>query len=186
MSEVPVDFDAPEPPEPVRHQPTGAHFTGDQFDRLIDAIKGGGVERVEAEAEVHARAMRRQLHPENETTPDVSVYNPRGERDHPRPMLRYDFFLGPYPLERQTLLWKECELLNQLEPGSYEITKADGTVVAFHAIPRYHIDGRTVERITIAFPCADDDQRQNFPPFAQILREVIDQQEVRKLTAAVR
>jgi hypothetical protein len=92
-------------------------------------------------------------------------------------------FLGPYLLERQTLTVKECELLNQLEPGLYDITKADGSVVPFHVIPRLKVDGRTIDRITIAFPCADDDQKQNFPPFATMLREVVDQIEVRKLTA---
>jgi hypothetical protein len=95
-----------------------------------------------------------------------------------------EMFLGPYPLERQTLTVIECELLNQLEPGLYDITKADGSVVPFHVIPRMRVDGRTIERITIAFPCADDDQKQNFPSFATMLREVVDQIEVKKLTAS--
>jgi hypothetical protein len=123
------------------------------------------------------------LKPENDTHPDISVFNPRGERDHPRPQLVCEMFLGPYLLERQTLTVKECELLNQLEPGLYDITKADGSVVPFHVIPRLKVDGRTIDRITIAFPCADDDQKQNFPPFATMLREVVDQIEVRKLTS---
>ena len=93
-------------------------------------------------------------------------------------------FLGPYPLERDVLSRNEIELLNQLEPGLYDITKADGSVVPFHVIPRMRVDGRTVERITIAFPCADDDQKQNFPPFASMLREVVDQIEVKKLIAS--
>jgi hypothetical protein len=183
MSTGPVDFslDQPEPDPPVR---SGVGFTGDQFDRLIEAIRGGQTDRVEAEAEIHARAMKKQLKPENETHPDVSVYNPRGERDHPRPQLMCEMFLGPYPLERQTLTVIECELLNQLEPGLYDITKADGSVVPFHVIPRMRVDGRTIERITIAFPCADDDQKQNFPSFATMLREVVDQIEVKKLTAS--
>ena len=39
----------------------------------------------------------------------------------------------------------------------------------------------SVERYTIAFPCADDDQQQNFPPFTQMLKEVVEQIEVRTL-----
>jgi hypothetical protein len=179
---VPVDFDAEAPPAPAR---SNVGFTPDQFDRLIDAIKSNSTDQVEAQAQIHALAMRKQLRPENDTHPDVSVYNPRGERDHPRPQLICDMFLGPYPLERQTLTVKECELLNQLEPGLYDITKADGSVVPFHVIPRLRVDGKTIERITIAFPCADDDQKQNFPSFASMLREVVDQIEVRKLTASV-
>jgi hypothetical protein len=184
MSEGPVTFDLDQPtPDPTPR--TGVGFTADQFDRLIDAIKGNSTDQVEAQAQIHALAMRKQLRPENDTHPDFSVFNPRGERDHPRPQLVCEMFLGPYPLERQTLTVKECELLNQLEPGLYDITKADGSIVPFHVIPRLRVDGKTIERITIAFPCADDDQKQNFPSFASMLREVVDQIEVRKLTASV-
>jgi hypothetical protein len=181
--DVPFDpegHDAPAPPPR-----SGVAFSNDQFDRLVEAIRGGQTDRVAAEAEIHALAMRKQLRPENDTHPDQSVFNPRGERDHPRPLLVCEMFLGPYPLERQTLTRQEIELLNQLQPGSYEITKADGLVIPFHVIPRMRVDGKTVERITIAFPCADDDQKQNFPSFATMLREVVDQQEVRKLTASM-
>jgi hypothetical protein len=178
---VPVDFDAVAPDPPARG---GVGFTNDQFDRLIDAIKSNSTDQVEAQAQIHALAMKKQLRPENETHPDVSVYNPRGERDHPRPRLICEMFLGPYPLEKDVLSVKEIELLNRLEPGLYDVTKADGMIVPFHVIPRMRVDGRTVERITIAFPCADDDQKQNFPPFAMMLREVVDQIEVRKLTAS--
>jgi len=161
---------------------TPATFSGDQFDRLIDAIRGNQTDRVETEAEIHARAMRRQLRPEVESCPQISVFNPRGERDHPRPDLKCEMFLGPYVLEKQTLLVKEIEYLNLLEPGSYEVTKGDGTIVPFVVIPKFRLDGRSIERLTISFPCADDDQKQNYPPFVQMLREVVEQQEVRKLT----
>jgi hypothetical protein len=181
VRDVPIDLDDDSRPEPR----TPATFSGDQFDRLIDAIKGNQAGRIEAEAEIHALAMRKQLSPQNEVSPQISVFNPFGERDHPRPPLQCEFFLGPYPLEAQTLLMKEIEYLNKLVPGSFEVTKSDGSTVPFHVIPKFRLDGRTVERLTIAFPCADDDQRQNFPPFAQMLREVVDQIEVARLTAAV-
>jgi hypothetical protein len=174
MSERKVDLD----------DQGAATFSGDQFERLIDAIRGNQSDRVEAEASIHALAMKKQLRPENDTCPEVSVFNPRGERDHPRPDLRCEIAIGPYLLEKQTLLSKEIEYLNQLEPGSYDVTKGDGTIVPFHVIPTYRLDGRTVEKLVISFPCADDDQKQNYPPFTQMLKEVIEQQEVRKLTGA--
>ena len=117
MSNVPIDLDANEEPG---NPPRAATFDGEQFDRLIDAIKGNQTGRVEAEAQIHALAMRKQLRPDNEVHPDISVYNPLGERDHPRPPLKCPMFLGPYPLEEQTLLLKEITYLNQLEPGTYE------------------------------------------------------------------
>jgi hypothetical protein len=184
MSNVPIDLDADE--EPGNPPRPAATFDGDQFNRLIDAIKGNQTGRVEAEAQIHALAMRKQLRPDNEVHPDISVYNPLGERDHPRPPLKCPMFLGPYPLEEQTLLSKEITYLNQLEPGNYEVTKSDGTTVPFTVIPRFRLDGRTVETITISFPCADDDQKQNYPPFVQMLKEVVEQHEVRKLVGTAR
>lgn len=159
-------------------------FSPDQFTQLIEAIRGRGTDQIEAQAEIHARALKKQLYPQNDTCPEISPYNPRGDRDHPRPPLKCAFFLGPYPLERDTLTLQEITLMNQLEPGNYEITKADGQVVTFLVIPRFLMDGRTLERLTIGFPCADNEQRQNFPPFAQMLREVVEQQEFRKLVNA--
>lgn len=175
---VPIDLD--DAGEPERAPAT---FSGDQFDRLIDAIRGNQTDRVNVEADIHARALKKQLHPENETCPGISVFNPLGERDHPRPPLQCEMFLGPYPLEAQTLLTKEIEYLNKLVPGNFNVTKSDGTMVPFNVAPKYRLDGRSIERLTIAFPCADDDQKQNYPPFTQMLREVVDQIEVARLTA---
>ena len=174
-----VDLDTEDTGETPGRTP--ATFSGDQFDRLIDAIRGGQADRVEVEAAIHAKAMKAHLHPVNETFPEKSCYNPLGERDHPRPPLKCEMFLGPYPLEPQTLHTKEIEYLNKLEAGSYEVTKGDGTIVPFHVIPKLRLDGRSVERFTIAFPCADDDQKQNFPSFTQMLKEVVEQIEVQKL-----
>ena len=157
-------------------------FTPDQFEQLIEAIRGNAAESVEQQAEIHARVLRQQLYPQNDTCPQISPYNPLGDRDHPKPPLKCAFFLGPYPLEPETLTVREVELMNQLEPGQYDVTKADGVTVVFLVIPSYRTDGRTLERLTIGFPCADSEQRQNFPPFSQMLREVVDQQEVARLT----
>jgi hypothetical protein len=56
MAEGPVTFDMnQEPPEPPART-AGVGFTGDQFDRLIEAIRGGQTDRVEAEAQIHALA----------------------------------------------------------------------------------------------------------------------------------
>ena len=158
-------------------------FTPDQFSSLIEAIRGNQTDRVEVEAEIHARALKKQMSPQNDTCPQISPFNPLGDRNHPRPRLKCAFFLGPYPLEPETLSVKELTLMNKLEPGQYEVTKADGQMVIFIVIPRYHMDGRTLDKITIGFPCADSEQRQNYPPFGQMLREVVDQIEVKQLTA---
>jgi hypothetical protein len=90
---------------------------------LLEQLAAG--QEVTAEAAREAlEASRRQLPPSNATHPDVSPFNPLGDRDHPRPELVCRMFL-PWEAERASLTWEEIELLNLLaEAGSYEYTVA--------------------------------------------------------------
>ena len=68
----------------------------------------------------HGLALKKMLSPDNRMHPDISDYNPRGERDHPRPPLKRPcFFLG-VPLEQPSLTYDEIELLNSI-PGPLEL-----------------------------------------------------------------
>jgi hypothetical protein len=63
--------------------------------------------------EQHGDALKQFMRPENALHPDVSWYNPEGERDHPRPPLkRPAYFLGS-PLEQGALSTEEIQLLNR-------------------------------------------------------------------------
>jgi len=165
--------------------PDNINFTPDQFDRLIDAFKGNKQADLEAQAKAHAEASHKLQNPQNETCPQVSVYNPRGERDHPKAELKCPIFEGQFPLEPDTLKVKEVDYLNQLEPGIYEVTKSDGSVVAFTVKASLKGDGRTTDYLLIHFPAGDAEQRQSYPPFEQMLREVVEQIDMRKALEGV-
>lgn len=60
----------------------------------------------------NAQATRKALRPENERHPDVSDFNPKGERDFPRPRLTHKVFLGGMELDEDELKVGEIELLN--------------------------------------------------------------------------
>jgi hypothetical protein len=63
----------------------------------------------------HGDALKQFMRPENALHPDISRYNPEGERDHPRPALkRPAYFLGS-PLELANLNRAEIDLLNRFD-----------------------------------------------------------------------
>lgn len=86
-------------------------------ERLFERVDRGEQGSAEALREVlaqHSTTLKQTLSPENRLHPDISDYNPRGERDHPRERLRRPcFFLG-VPLDQPTLTVDEIELLNSV------------------------------------------------------------------------
>src|SRR5262245_54522906 len=63
--------------------------------------------------EMHGTALKAALRPENQLHPDVSFYNPDGERDNPRPRLRRQAFLLGIPLQPDSLRKDEILALNR-------------------------------------------------------------------------
>jgi hypothetical protein len=95
------------------------------LDRLdADPHNAAALQMFERVLEMHGEVLK-QTAPmkENKRHPDVSAYNPLGERDHPRPQLRRPvYFLGAQ-FEQQTLTLQEIETLNQIETS---MESADG------------------------------------------------------------
>jgi hypothetical protein len=61
----------------------------------------------------HGQSLKNHLRPENQLHPDISAYNPLGERDHKRPGLKRPCFFMGVPLEQPTLTWGEIDVLNK-------------------------------------------------------------------------
>lgn len=90
-------------------------ITEDQFERLLARLSGGNglsAEQLSTVLAENAKATRKALRPENERHPDISAFNPAGERDHPRPKLIHDVILSGMPLSEDELTVGEIELLN--------------------------------------------------------------------------
>lgn len=60
----------------------------------------------------HGKLLKSTLSPENKLHPDVSSFNPHGERDHPRPPLKRPCFILGVPIIAQQCTWDEIEALN--------------------------------------------------------------------------
>lgn len=163
-------------PEAAEAAPAGIAPTAEQWAQMMAVLSGNKEADMEVAATIHARAMKKALRPENEIAPDVSVYNPRGERDHPRKKPSHIFMQGPYPIcspqDYFTSTATEIALCEALRPGDYMVTKADGSDVKVTIKTDLESNGTKPYRTTILMPMADDDQKANWVPLVQMLTEI--------------
>lgn len=135
---------------------------------LIKDIKASSDETLKAQMASQAELLIRTM-PENKQPPLISVFNPLGDRDHPRPELKCKTYQNGYQLEREQLTTEEIELVNVITPGDYRVTKADGQVVPFTVSGEVDNAGQ-VQKKLIAFPSKGED-RHNHLPLTSYLRE---------------
>jgi hypothetical protein len=104
----------------------------------------------------NAQATRKALRPEVENHPDVSDYNPNGERDHPRPKLLHKVFFSGMELEQDELKLGEIELFNKF---THSCVARNG---AWKADLRPGLKGGKGE-LHISIPVATTDDRMELP-----------------------
>jgi hypothetical protein len=141
--------------------PTPMSEVGSLAAALLQAMKGVAPQGISKEdlAEVmqsNAEGMRKALKPENARHPDVSVFNPRGERDFPKPALRLKTFQNHNELHADDLDIEEIDLLNKF---THTKEARNGTWRA--EIRRTSSKG--VEELHVNFPCSTVDERMELP-----------------------
>lgn len=82
------------------------------LDQLIQTRTSGVAESV---AEGISRATNR----DDRDYEQRSVFNPLGEKAHPRPPLTQEIWWAGYKLQESELMREEIEALNALQPGTY-------------------------------------------------------------------
>jgi len=171
----------PEPLPPPDQVVPGLTMTHQQMIEMISASVTAAVTAAsKAQADPLADAMKRALKPENAFSPQFSVFNPAGERDHPRPQLRcpYTLFDG-IPIDGTTETVEELTLMNGLEAGEYFVTKSDNSLIPFR-VTEHRNDLGVLKRVDISFPYRDESDRQGLMPMAFWLKEVHAQMAARK------
>jgi hypothetical protein len=149
----------------------------EQLEALLARVAGGArspAEATEVAAETYAFAMKKALRPENERHPDVSVFNPKGERDHPRPHLPCEYFYNQMPLDRNDLTVDELTLLLEVQPGRYAITKTDDSEGTVEVFARRTGTGR-IDQVHVCLHAVDHDARMNWPNFKTVLTQMVAQ-----------
>lgn len=148
-------------------------LTMEQLKELIASAAGANQGGMSAEAIAKAFAQTQKR--ENSQAPMVSVFNPRGETEHPRPR----FVAGKVTqngieLETDTLTWEEIEAINALPPGEFLVHKANGTTTPLTVKHTRGMDGKRLERVELHWPCKDDHRHDHRSLFDYCL-EVLEQ-----------
>ncbi len=115
---------------------------------------------------------------ENMFHPDFSTLNPLGEKDHPRDELRFPMTWVGHKLKKEGLSREEITLLNTIKPGTYRVTKADGSRIKFDVVAKEDVHGG-IERISIHFPCKSVEDRHNHASMSSYLREALGEAQPR-------
>ena len=155
---------APEPVAPVPMAPIA--LTLEQIQALMASATAGSAANNAALAEsiTQGIAQARKPIPEgtDQSNPRISDANPLGDRDHPRPLLKCEFFLGTqnadgkvartYPYEQGDLTVREILALNILQPGHFSIALHDGATIILSVVPEH--DGATdaLRRLVLVLP----------------------------------
>lgn len=135
------------------------------LNRLVDATESNrGISKDDlAEVmESNSEGMRRALKPENARHPDVSAFNPRGERDFPRADLRRKTFWIGVPLIKDELTAEEIDLFNGVD---HDMTARGGMWTAT-------LKNQGTE-LHINFPNATMDERMDLPSMRLLMAELV-------------
>lgn len=133
-------------------QPAQAGLSADQLQTILDS---------------NAKSTRKALRPENERHPDVSAFNPAGERDHPRPKLARKTFMAGQLLHEDELTVTEIELFNQF---THSTEARNGAWTA--DLRRTGKMGE--EQLHVSVPCGTVDDRMDLPNgITTMLRELL-------------
>jgi hypothetical protein len=147
---------------------------------LTQALQGGMTQAIESTKD---KPRSREDH-EYER---VSVYNPLGDRDHPRAPLKCEFFWGVsseedpsqppvplYPILAQQLAADEIEALNGLAPGRSLIEMHDGKKESLAIHGKQDAVTGTLSRLVLGLPKKwyEKNLRNMVPNVRQIARQV--------------
>lgn len=150
----------------------------DALAKLADAFDRMTAAQQEISAQ-NTRTQRLIHRPSNEMkVPKISVYNPRGDADFPRPVLKCEYYTPWFrPRDPESLTREETELLNLLEPGRYILTLTDGSRMEVDVTGTKKLGSDTEwDRIVINHPSAfNHENRNRHFPLAFLLREWLKQ-----------
>ena len=152
-------------PAPVAAAPAAPiAMTLEQLQSLLATSQTSAAQQTQALADALTQGIKQSQpqRPSNEIAPDISVANPLGEKDHPRPGLKCRVTLGiqdaktkqiqpTYPFVADDLTAYEQIALNVLPAGEYMITLYDGRPIKTQVIAEYDALDR-LQRMVIVVP----------------------------------
>lgn len=160
------------------------------IDPALAALLSGMMKTMEAlvksqvaASDANSKAIRRGQDPSNVFAPDISCFNPRGEREHPRPKLQCKMFF-PWEAEWESMTREEIELANLLEAGEYYVKRNDDSRIIMNIKTTIHPNTMKPERLLINHDTAlNNDYHWLMPPMRMWLRQILDQRPHTKAAA---
>jgi len=146
------------------------------------------LESRKVDQDLNRQALKQSRPPSNKRGPEISAFNPQGQKDYPMPDLAFDV-LAPWPMTKgryHPLTVEEVTLMNRVRPGEVIIELSDDTSVHCSIIATKNMTTGKIERI--AFMGARDpdtngystlfskERRHLMPSMLKILHQVLDQQ----------
>lgn len=126
-------------------------------------------------SELIANATKKANRPSNEAPPMISAFNPRGDKDFPKPALKCKMLL-PWEAEHESLTREEVDLLNLLEPMDYIVVRNDRTKVKVEVRCKYNLDSDVPSILIINHDTAfNNDYQRMMPPLVDMLRSMLKQ-----------
>lgn len=147
----------------------------------------------EAAVAVQKKQLQQTAPKSNTAPPEISVYNPRGQKDFPMPVLKCDVWM---PWQQTPTLHgmdrEEVELMNLLEPGEYDIEMNNGDTERLVIVGQINRVNGKLERLTWTRGWDEDarqytalfthENRQYFPGLKNMLRQMLGEKAVGVLT----
>lgn len=163
----PVPAPAPEAPPAPPVPPAALTMSVADIQAIVKTAIGASQQGNKDIAEMVTQGIAQARKPIPEGTdasnPRISVYNPLGDRDHPRPGLRCDVFLGTqdpktkqisrtYPFNEEDLTVNEQIAFNTLQPGNYSVKLYDGKDIKVAVVPELDPATDELRRLVIVVP----------------------------------
>lgn len=153
--------------KPAELTTTGTPMTQEQFLAAIRELVQAQQLDAQAIASIAAKAAGDVFEKTNgqfwdiRNYPGVSVFNPDGEKNHPRPEINGEVFWLGYLLHKDEQTREEIELINQIQPGIYNGAGAEphSPWLVMNLLPG--VQGK--RKLLVLFPCKDETDRANLP-----------------------
>ncbi len=138
-------------------------LTFEQLQQLLAANRSDGANGSAIADAITQGIQQSKGRHQNEFSPAISVLNPLGDRDHPRPGLKCKMTLATqdprtkvvretYPFEDDDLTAQEQIALNTLQPWSGVVRLLDESEIKVSLIPTYNQIDDSLEKLAIAVP----------------------------------
>jgi hypothetical protein len=146
------------------------------------------LESRQADQQITREQLKQTKPPSNKRPPEISVFNPQGQKDFPMPDLAFDV-LAPWPMTKgryHPLTVEEVTLMNRVKPGEAVLELTDDSSVHCSIIATANMTSRKIERIALMGPRDPDsnsyqtlfskERRHVMPSMVNMLHQILDQQ----------